>query len=333
MKGRTIPLILSCFGFVLLSLTFLEGQQVGQIAGQLHAVKSDFPGRVLVELRLHGSPITSEYTDEQGTFSFPELTNNIYHIVVNDDRFYPVDEQVNVDLSVTSLWRVQIDLVPREASTPKDTVQDRKKGSNPYIVDTKEYRRHFPKKVLKEFDKGVKADHNGKRDDAIEHYEKVVGMAPDFYPAHNNLGSDYLAASEFPKAQEQFEQAIKLNQSDAEAHLNLANVFLMTKNYNGALASVQEGLRRNPSSALGEFLLGSIYERLGKLPDAEQALRKALEIDPAMSRVRLELVNLYLSEQKAPEAREELKAFLKASPNDPLAPKVRQVLEKLQAAR
>jgi tetratricopeptide (TPR) repeat protein len=332
MKGRTIPLILFSLSLLPFFPVCLVAQQYGSIGGELHAARTDFTGRVLIELRLHGSPITSEYTDEQGKFSFPLVTNNLYHIVVNDDRFYPVDQQVSVDLSVSALTMVEISLIPRAQPAPHESA-DRNKGSNPYIVDTQEYRRHFPKKVLKEFDKGVKEDRDGKRDDAIKHYEKVVSMAPDFYPARNNLGSDYLASSEFAQAQEQFEQAIKLNQSDAEAHLNLANVFLMTKDYDRALANVQEGLRRNPNSALGEFLLGSIYERLGKSPDAEQALHKALEIDPGMSRVRLELVNLYLSEQKAAEAREELKAFLKASPNDPLAPKVRQVLEKLQAAR
>jgi Tfp pilus assembly protein PilF len=52
-----------------------------------------------------------------------------------------------------------------------------------------------------------------------------------------------------------------------------------------------------------------------------------------MSRVRLELANLYLSQQKKAEATAELGSFLQDSPDDPLAPKVKDLLNKLQQTR
>jgi tetratricopeptide (TPR) repeat protein len=269
------------------------------------------------------------YADDQGKFGFYSLSSNPYHIIINDEHFYPVDRVVLLDLSITAFQMVQINLTPRDPPPPKDTLPAQP-GGNRYLVDLEQYRRQFPKKALNEFDKGVKADQQGNRDDAIRHYEKVISLAPDFYPAYNNLGSDYLAKSNFDAARVQFERAIKLNQSDSEAHLNLGNLLLMTRDYDGALSNVQEGLKRQPSSPFGHFLLGSIYERMGKLPDAERALRQALELDPKMSRVRLELVNLYLAQQKKSEASEELRAFLKDSPDDPFAPKARELLVRLQ---
>jgi Tfp pilus assembly protein PilF len=106
----------------------------------------------------------------------------------------------------------------------------------------------------------------------------------------------------------------------------------MTRDYDGALQNVEEGLRRAPQSAFGYFLLGSIDKQTGKLPEAEHALRQALALDPQMSRIRLELVNIYLIQEKKIEAREELRGFLKDSPNDPLVPKARAVLAKLDAS-
>jgi tetratricopeptide (TPR) repeat protein len=282
-----------------------------------------------VELQFRGATITSEYTDEQGRFEFDSLVDNAYRLVIRDTRFYPVDELAIVNTAVVSTTRVSLNLTPREAAQ-KGPLPNRDGGSNPYMVDSEEYRQRFPKKAVKEFDRGLDADRKGKRDDAIRHYEKAISLAPDFYPAHNNLGSAYLSKSDFKSAQAQFEEAIKLNQSDSEAHLNLGNLLLMTKDYEGALNNVQEGLKRQPNSPLGHFLLGSIYERMGKLPDAERALRQALELDPKMSRVRLELVNLYLAQQKKSEASEELRAFLKDSPDDPFAPKARELLGRLQ---
>jgi len=308
----------------------LRAQQVGNIVGELHVIRTDLPGSpILVSLVLRGAVITTAYADNQGKFGFYSLTSNPYRIVINDEHFYPVDQQVLLDTSVVSVQMVQINLTPREPTTPTDTL-NKQNGNNPYIVDLEQYRRNFPKKAVKEFDKGLAADRDKKPDEAIRHYEEALKIAPEFYPAHNNVGSDYLAKSDFPAAQGHFETAIKLNQGDPEAYLNLANLHLQTRNYESALKNAEEGLRRNPNLAFGKFLLGSIYERMGKFQEAERALRGALEIDPNMSRVRLELVNLYLAEKRKTDAVAELRDFIKTFPDDPMAPKAKQVLEKLQ---
>ena len=325
-------LILTCLVWLLVS-DALRAQQVGvgSIVGELHLSRGDFPGRIFIELQLHRATIANMYSDDQGKFGFVGLGSNPYQVVIHDERFYPVDQLAVLDTSISTLSIVQITLTPREP-VKNELLPNREQGSSPYLIDPSEYRRHFPKNAIKEFDKGVEADKNQKRDEAIRHYEKSIFLAPDFYPAHNNLGSAYLSRADFKSAQAHFEEAIKLNQSDAEAHLNLANVLLMTKNYDDALKEVEEGLRRKPNSAFGQYILGSIYERMRKLPEAEHALREALKLDPAMSRVRLELVNVYLLQQRKSEASVELKAFLKDSPTDPLAPKAKEILEKLAAA-
>jgi Flp pilus assembly protein TadD len=327
-------LIPACLFSVLLASPTLRAQQsgVGSIIGELHVSRGDFAGRVFIELQLRGATLASGYSDDEGKFGFYGLGSNPYHVVIHDEHFSPVDQLVVLDTSISSMSMAQINLTPREP-VKSEPLSNRKPGGNPYLIDPSEYRRHFPRNAIKEFDKGVTADKNQNRDEAIGHYLKAISLAPDFYPAHNNLGSAYLSKSEFKSAQAQFEEAIKLNQSDAEAHLNLANVLLATKSYEDALKSVGEGLRRNPNSAFGQFLLGSINERMRKLPEAEHALREALKLDPGMSRVRLELVNVYLLQQKKSEASAELKTFLNDSPKDPLAPKAKEVLEKLEAAR
>jgi Tfp pilus assembly protein PilF len=323
-------LIFACLLFLLIPAPALRAQQsgVGNIVGELHLSRSDFPGRIFVELQLRSAPIASGYTDDQGKFGFYALGSNPYHVVIHDERFYPVDQLVVLDTSISSLSMVQITLTPREPAK-SEPLPNREPGGNPHLIDPSEYRRYFPKSALKEFDRGVEADRKGQRDEAIRHYQKVLSLAPSFYPAHNNLGSDYLSKSDFQSAQAQFEEAIKLNHSDAEAHLNLANVLLQTKKYDDALSNVEQGLRRQPTSAFGKFILGAIYSRMGKGPEAEKTMREALQLDANMSEVHLELVNLYLAQQKTAQARTELEAFLKQFPNDPHAPRAKEVLEKL----
>jgi len=322
--------ILSCLSLVLLTGGLLYGQQFGSIVGEVHVSEGELSGRILVELQLHGSPINSEYTDEQGKFGFGPVANNVYHVVINDEHFYPVDKSVMVDLSVTAVTMVQITLMPRQ-EVSKQSLSGPVGGSNPYLIDLSEYKRHFPKKAVKEFDKGVDADKERRTDDAIRHYEKAISVAPDFYPARNNLGSDYLTKSDFADAQKQFEEAIRLNKDDSQAYFNLGNVLTLTGRFGEAEKALQEGLQKRPDSAFGHFLLGSLYSRAGHSAPAERNLRDALKLDPSMPQVYLQLVNLYLQQNRRSEAISELQAFLRAFPDGSFAPKAKQVLKKLQA--
>jgi TolA-binding protein len=51
-----------------------------------------------------------------------------------------------------------------------------------------------------------------------------------------------------------------------------------------------------------------------------------------MSKAHLALVNLYMQQKRSEDAAVELRAFLKAFPEDPFAPKARQVLLKLESS-
>src|SRR5215472_8022981 len=80
----------------------LLSQQTASITGEVQVAKTDFPSQpVLVELQLHSATIQSVYTDNQGKYGFYALPANAYHIIIHDDAFYPVDETVKVDPSVT----------------------------------------------------------------------------------------------------------------------------------------------------------------------------------------------------------------------------------------
>jgi len=327
-------LILACLVFFLLfQVTALRAQQggVGSIIGELQLSRGDFPGSIFVELQFRGATITSVYSDDQGKFGFTGLGSDPYHVVIHDKRFYPVDQLVVLDTSISALSIAQIVLTPREP-VKTERLPNHAQGSNPYLIDPSEYRRHFPRGAIKEFDRGVEADKNQKRNEAILHYQKSISVAPDFYPAHNNLGSAFLARSQFPQAQEQFEKVIQLNPSDAAAYFNLADLYLLQNHYQQAGEWVEQGLRREPDSGFGHFLQGSLYSRTGRPHDAETALRRCLELNPLMSQAHLALVNLYLQQQRSADAASELRIFLKAFPEDPFAPRAKQVLAKLEGA-
>jgi tetratricopeptide (TPR) repeat protein len=309
-----------------------QQNQVGKIIGSIRVMKGDFPAHpVLVTLEMRGAPIGSAYCDDQGRFGFYNLVASQYRVSVDDDAYEAVSETSDLNPAQSTTNMVNLTLVPRPSSK-KDPLQGRVEGSNPYLVDPADYNRQFPKKTLKEFAKGTEADHQGKTDEAIQHYEKALSYSPNYYPAHNNLGSIYLGRQNFNEAQAQFEAALKANQNDAEAYFNLANVLLTTQRYPAAEREIEDGLQRRPDSAFGLFLRGLLYSRTGRPELAEKSLQSALKLDPKMQQVYLQLVNLYMQQKRRPEAIGELESYLKAFPDSPLSPKARESLKRLQGS-
>jgi tetratricopeptide (TPR) repeat protein len=288
---------------------------------------------VLVSLFNRGAPIASGYTDSTGTYGFHNLPPDIYEVVINDDQYQSVRETAVIQPhSLNPVAVVNISLARKRPETSSQH-PERPVGANAGITDAREYSSHFPKQVRKEFNKGVAADQAGKKDDAIRHYEKALKIAPDYYPAHNNLGSDYLSQSDFAGARKEFEQVVRLNQSDAEAYFNLSNVCMITGQLADAQRYLEEGMRREPDSALGHFLLGSLDIKTGKYAQAEAVLRQTVQLSPTMAQARLQLVNLFVQEGRKPEAEAELQDFIKTFPESSFTPKAREILQKLEIAQ
>ena len=317
-----------------LSFSAFAQQALGSIVGHMRVSRADTPPqRVLVTLEMRGAPMESTYTDSSGTFGFHGLYPNPYYVVVSDESYEDIRKEVVIDPNTmgTPVF-VDIVLIPKKKDKPDVAASPNPAGGNPAMIDVREYADKFPKPAVKEFDKGLAADAEGKRGEAIRHYLKAIEIAPDFYLAHNNLGSDYQNKSDFPNARKEFERVVQLNQSDAAAYFNLSNICMLTGQLAEAQQYLDEGLRREPDSGLGQFLLGTLDLRLKKLQPAELALTRAIQLSPTMAQARLQLVNLLLEEGRTDAAASQLHDFLDKLPDSPFSAQAKQKLQKLDAS-
>jgi len=140
-------------------------QQLGKIIGHVRVMKGDFPSvPVLVTLEFRGSPIQSAYCDDQGRFGFVNLVANEYRVSVDEDAYAPVAENVNVNPEVSPINFLQLTLVARESKKKEDPAR-RVAGSNPYLIDPADYNKRFPKKAIKEYERGVDSERKGKSEE------------------------------------------------------------------------------------------------------------------------------------------------------------------------
>jgi type IV pilus assembly protein PilF len=327
---RRLPPLLAGFALFLFPIMLRAQVSGGSIVGQVKVSPgTDLPTPILISLESRGAVVNTVYTDGEGRFGFNGLPGNIYHIKIDDEAYFPASETVSIDPETSAVRMVNIFLNPRN---PEKSDSRAVTGGNPHLTSSAELKKLFPREAMKEFDAGVRADNHHKPDDAIQHYERALHIAPDFYPACNNLGTAYLNKGSYAAAEVQFRHAISLNANDAAAYFNLGNLHYLTHHYDEGLNWVNQGLNKEPSSAFGHFLKGSLVSASGDSPQAEKELQRSLELDPKLAKAHLALVNLYLRQKRHKEAVDELQAFLKILPNDPLAPKVREVLKRLQGS-
>jgi tetratricopeptide (TPR) repeat protein len=310
---------------------FAQLETLGSIIGHVRTERGEVPPqRIMVTLEYLGAPRDSTYTDSQGQFGFHSLSPGPYALSVNDQLYEPTRKAAEIPAtSLAPTAFVDITLIAKATAKGDSASLAKSSGANRDLTDVREYSANFPKSAVKEFKKGQDADSAGKRDDAIRHYEKAVAIAPDYYFAHNNLGSDYQSKSDFSAARKEFQRVVELNQSDAAAYFNLSNVCMLSGQLPDAKQYLDEGMRRQPDSALGQFLLGSLNLQLRKFSEAESALRRAMQLDPFMAQARLQLVNLLLKEGRKPNAASLLRDFIATFPNNSFTAQAKVLLRRL----
>lgn len=331
--ARTVIRFGAGLGIVLCLLTAglpAGGQGTGQnvIRGKVLGPDGHHLDRIEVNLRLvTRNIISTALTDSKGDFDFKYVADGNYLVTIDSDEYQPAVVTARVAWPLYPVANVLVSLVANSSSQKTAPTGFRK---NSPTISIEELNARFPKKAVKEYERGNSEMQRGKIEVAILRYENALTIAPAMYPALNNLGNAYLRAGQLPKAETVFRRALSADPQAAEPCVNLGHLFYEQKRYDEAEKFLLQGLERSPQSALGHFLLGSTYARLGDAKKAETNLREALDEDePEVAMAHLELANLYLNTNRLRGAREHLEAFLRVRPQDPQAEHVRQILARL----
>src|SRR5262245_32719948 len=106
-RSRQLLLLLCA----IVASSYLNAQDMGTIIGQVRISKGSFPNRrIEIALETRGARVTTTYTDDEGRFSFPMLLGNLYHVIINDGDYYPVDEIVahNPSINRTNILQIYL---------------------------------------------------------------------------------------------------------------------------------------------------------------------------------------------------------------------------------
>jgi tetratricopeptide (TPR) repeat protein len=127
---------------------------------------------------------------------------------------------------------------------------------------------------------------------AIPEYRKVLELEPDVYEAHINLGQVLLRDKNAAEALPHLKRAHEQKPQEFRAAFYLGEAAADTGQWKDAAGAYTAALAIDGKSAPAELGLGKALAQDGKLPDAEAHYRKAIALDPKLQDYLLELAQL-----------------------------------------
>lgn len=122
--------------------------------------------------------------------------------------------------------------------------------------------------------------HQGKVDEALEHLQTSLAIAPEVADTHLSMGNALLQKGQHTEAIAQYRRALELRPDFAGAHLNLGAALQYSGQLNEAIAEYERALELNPDLAQAHNNLGVALQDAGRVKEAIPHFQKALELQP-----------------------------------------------------
>jgi tetratricopeptide (TPR) repeat protein len=311
---------------ILFALILAQGQAnpTGAIRGQIIIPSVSAFDRIQVVVQRSDGPIVARiFSDTLGHFEVRNLANGNYDILVDVDGYEPVRQQVGVSsggyfnaasVNITLREKEKTAVVKPDGSHAEDT------------VDITELSRKYPKKAIQDYEKAKAELRNKNEAKALELLLSAIKVAPDFYDAHNTLGSIYQKQSQFQEAEAEFTRARELNPRAPEPLVNLGSLYIdeaaasaaqgpasVGKILDKALDILEASLKMK-RSPMAYYFLGTAYYRSSFYDEAETNFKHALEMDSRFPAGRLMLANTYIKQRMWQNALEHLDIYLADNP-------------------
>lgn len=130
------------------------------------------------------------------------------------------------------------------------------------------------------FRDGVRAEAEGRQDEAAALYRKALGGDAGLAAAHTNIGNIAYRRGDAAAARLAYEEALAVDPDQPEARFNLANIFLERGEPEMAVAELRRVLQVAPDFADAHFNLAVALDRLGGRAQARTHLERYLALDP-----------------------------------------------------
>ncbi len=162
---------------------------------------------------------------------------------------------------------------------------------------------------------GVVFDRQGKFQEAVDHYARAIQIKPDFAGAYNNLGVVLRKQGKLEEAIYHFSQALQINPDSAESHNNLGATLADKGMHHEAISHFSQALQISPDYAEAHNNLGIVLTEKGKSEEAIYHFSQALQNRPDYAQAHYNLGVALAGQGRLEEAIEHYYQAIRITPN------------------
>jgi tetratricopeptide (TPR) repeat protein len=325
--------LLACLLFILGStvLMWSQGQnpsrpRAGQIRGQVRTPDgrpASFGIPVYLDQQGSGSYGQTQ-TDQLGKFEFMQLPPAIYEVRVRLQGYREVHETVDLTAIPTGYALIQLSRDPAS----QEPVEHEGSGVTVSVGSL-----NIPDQARKDFESGKALLLKGSDlDKSVRLFKKAIAAYPTFSEAYLLMGVAYTVQQQWKEADSALHKAVELNVTSAPAYIALGDLQFQQHDYAGAEKTLLKAVELNPASPDAQFQLARAYWAMGRWQDADPHAAKAMQLKPENPDAHVMMGNILLRKRDGAGALKEFQEALRLAPDSPLAPNIRQLVTKIEAA-
>ena len=126
---------------------------------------------------------------------------------------------------------------------------------------------------------GIVFYHEGRKEEAMEHYRKAIQIYPNDFATLNNLGIVLAAQGQFDEAIENYRKAIQINPNFSEAMNNLGIALATQGRFDEAIENFRKVIQINPNYCDALDNLGTVLATRGQFDEAIENYHKAIQVN------------------------------------------------------
>lgn len=160
----------------------------------------------------------------------------------------------------------------------------------------------IPERIQSSFQAAVQAEESGDKQRAIELYQEILDLDPQYAAAAINLGTLYFHLRDFGKAEEYYRRATVADAGYVLAYFDLGNVLDELDRLDESIAAYRQAIALSPGYADAHYNLALAFERTGQPRAALRHWHAYARLDhhgPWAEHARIQMRNLLSREKLA----------------------------------
>jgi len=158
---------------------------------------------------------------------------------------------------------------------------------------------------------------HGEYQDSTDKLTAALKTEPASVPVHYLLGLNYYRLHEFAKAVEEFQRVLQLSPDYELATFQLGLAYARTGDFDRSIQMLKHALELDGTNFLAAYNLGAAYLKKEMIPEAAAAFRQSATIYPEYAQAHRALGELLLYQGQVDEALAELRRAAELNPRDP----------------